>query len=216
MNLDEIRRIDEETRARYNKRLEQHGPSAKALGWDSEASQWARFSVVLCEADLNGKTVMDIGCGLADFYRFLKSRGIKVRQYIGVDVNPELLTVAQERFPEARFEKRNILLEPFSLQVCDIAVMNGVLNFRFKTVDNYKYAQEMINKGFAACRELLAADMLSSYLTPDYPREEAVFYYSPEEMFRFAQTLTTHVTLKHDYPPIPQEEFMLFLRRKPC
>ena len=162
MNRDEIRRIDEETRGRYNKRLEEHGPSARAVGWDSEASQWTRFSVAIQGADLNGKTVMDIGCGLADFYRFLKSRGITVGQYIGVDINPKLLAIAQEKFPEAHFEKRNILLEPFSHQVCDIAVMNGVLNFRFKVVDNYEYAREMIKRAFAACRELLIVDMLSS------------------------------------------------------
>jgi ubiquinone/menaquinone biosynthesis C-methylase UbiE len=216
VNLDEIRRIDGETCDRYNRRLEEHGPSARAVGWDSEASQWTRFSVAIRGADFNGKTVMDIGCGLADFYRFLKSRGITVGQYIGADVNPRLLAIAQEKFPEAHFEKRNILLAPFSHQVCDVAVMNGVLNFRFQAVDNYEYAKEMIERAFAACRELLIVDMLSSYLTPDYPPEDFVFYYSPEEMFRFAQTLTSYVSLSHDYPPIPQNEFTLFLRRNPC
>ena len=216
MNPDEIQQIDEETRTRYDKRLAQYGPSAKAIGWDSETSQWIRFSLVLEGADFNGKTVMDIGCGLADFYRFLKSRGIGISQYIGLDVNPSLLGIAQEQFPEARFEQKNILLDPLPNEVCDIAVMNGVLNFRFKTIDNYEYAKEMIAKAFAACKEMLAVDMLSCYLTSDYPPEDSVFYYSPEEMFRFAQTLTNFVSLRHDYTSIPQSEFMLFLRKEPC
>ena len=59
----------------------------------------------------------------------------------------------------------------------------------------------------------LVVDFLSTSLTPDYPKEDAVFYHDPEKMLSFALGLTPNVTLIHDYPPIPQKEFMLVLHR---
>jgi len=41
-------------------------------------------------------------------------------------------------------------------------------------------------------------DMMSSYV--DY-QDPALYYYSPEEIFRFSKTLTRRVMLRHDYRP---------------
>ena len=47
--------------------------------------------------------------------------------------------------------------------------------------------------------------MMTAYV--DF-REDRLFYYSPEEIFRFSKTLTKRVLLRHDYPLF---EFTVYL-----
>jgi len=60
-------------------------------------------------------------------------------------------------------------------------------------------------------RELLVVDFLSLQYAPNYPKEDFVFYHDPLKMLEFAFELTPNVLLKHNYAPIPQREFMLYL-----
>ena len=63
---------------------------------------------------------------------------------------------------------------------------------------------------FNACSEGFAIDMLTSYV--DY-KEEHLYYYSPEQLFSYAKTLTKRVALRHDYPAY---EFALLLHKDFC
>ena len=50
----------------YGPRLQRYGPTAEAVGWNNREKQELRFRV-LCEiASLNGRSVLDVGCGLGD------------------------------------------------------------------------------------------------------------------------------------------------------
>ncbi|MBU1019253.1 MAG: class I SAM-dependent methyltransferase [Patescibacteria group bacterium] len=215
MKYDDLVQLGEETNDRYTQRLNKFGYDATSLGWDNKKNQMIRFDAALSLVNVDGKSVLDIGCGFGDLLDSIYESGKKPKGYTGVDINDDLLKVAKEKHPEAEFEVKNILLDP-EYRKHDFVFMNGVLNFNLKNkgIDNYEYAKDFIEKTFALAEEGLVVDMLSSYLTPDYPpEEEYVFYYSPEEMFKFAQSLTPNVVLKHDYEPIPQREFMLLLRK---
>jgi SAM-dependent methyltransferase len=201
---------------RYSQRLRQFGEDPRTLGWDTRAHQWTRFAAAASLADLSGRDVLDIGCGLGDFRMFLDERGVEPASYTGVDINEDLLAVARRRFPDSRFERRNVVLEPFQGPVSDVVVMLGLVNFRLQTVDNYEYAGRAIDAGFAACREALVIDMLSDRVTPDYAREDFVFYFDPARMLALALDRTPWVQVDHAYPPLPQREFMLVLRKTPA
>src|ERR1700761_219426 len=56
-----------------------------ALGWPDESEQQVRFDVLSGIADLNGKTVLDAGCGYADLYPFLKNRFPDLSAYYGIE-----------------------------------------------------------------------------------------------------------------------------------
>jgi SAM-dependent methyltransferase len=208
-------RIERAAIDRYAARFHRFGPDPRSLGWDSRGHQWIRFRAVTELVDLRARRVLDIGCGFADLYGFLREAGVEPASYLGVDINPVLLEVAASRFPQGRYERRNILLEPYQEPVADVGVMLGLLNFRLQEMDNYDYAGEMIRAAFAATRDGLVVDFLSARRTPGYPEEAAVFYFEPERMLEIGFSITPAVVLKHDYPPIPQREFMLWLRKEP-
>ena len=60
-------------------------------------------------------------------------------------------------------------------------------------------------------KNLLIVDFLSFKTTSDYKKEDFVFYHKPDEILKFALSLSENVVLKHNYAPIPQKEFMLFI-----
>ena len=201
---------------RYSRRLREFGSDARTLGWDTRANQWARFAAAASVAPFGGREVLDIGCGLADFRVFLEEAGMPPASYSGVDINDDLLEVARGRFPDSRFERRNVLLQPYDAPVCDVALMLGLVNFRLTDLDNYEYAARAIDAAFAACRDALVVDMLSARRSPDYPEESFVFYFEPARMLELALSRTPYVQLHHAYRPLPQREFMLVLRKGPA
>ena len=97
----------------YERLFERHQAHHKALHWSAPESQTVRFEQFLKAGKLQGAKILDLGCGLGDFYGFLRDRGIEV-DYTGYDIVPGFVRSARTRFPSARFEERNILIRPSS------------------------------------------------------------------------------------------------------
>lgn len=216
MDKATIERVNQETVDRYNKRLAERGPGAYALGWGTEEYQRKRFFDLLHAlepADVNGKVILDIGCGLADLYPFLLKQGFTPKGYLGTDINDKLLAIAQKQYPSCRFEQRDLLLQPYPEPVADTGVMLGVMNF--KLPDHEEYAREMIRQAFAAVRDVLVVNVISDVHNDEYPREDFIYYWKPHELLAFGQTLTPFCSLIHDYKGLPQHECMLVMRKQP-
>ncbi len=59
---------------------------------------WTAFELVVQEADLRGRRVLDLGCGTGRLSTALAERGIA--RVWGVDASPEMLAVAGEKVPK--------------------------------------------------------------------------------------------------------------------
>ena len=205
--------IDASTNARYQARFTQHGESHLTLGWGSREQQAYRFSQLLRCADFTNRSVLDIGCGFGDLLGYLRQQNIPIKNYVGIDVNPEFVRVAAETYAEAEFHVVSLTSLTDTALSCDLVVMLGLLNFRQQALDNHSYAREMIRRAFTLSREALLCDFLSSQREPDYPPEDFVYYYDPSVVLQLGLDCTPNVQLKHDYRPIPQREMLLTLRR---
>jgi len=137
-----------------------------------------------------------------------------IKQYIGWDINKDLINEARQRYDDkkVKFDIVDLTTECENEIVADIGVMLGVLNLNFKEkMNNYEYSKLIINNAFNKVSKVLIVDFLSTQFTPDYPKEDFVFYHSPAEVMKIALDITPNVVLNHSYLPIPQKEFMLFL-----
>jgi len=215
--MDPLEHITEETIKRYSDRFSKLGENVKSLGWGTREQQAYRFSQTVF-SDFGSKTILDIGCGFCDYYSFLKEIGNAPAKYIGWDINEDLLQVARKRFgTDEKVEIRNESIAGITgkngQDTAHIGVMLGVLNFnlRNKGIDNYNYSKLLITNAFKLVNEVLIVDFLSSYRTPEYAPEDFVFYHDPAVMLDFALNLSSNAVLKHNYDPIPQKEFMLFI-----
>lgn len=186
---------------RYEKRFEAYGLDLKTLdvGQHYDAQHIVHKSV----GDLQGKTLLDVGCGLGHYYDYLRANGITVK-YIGYDFMEKFIALDRERYPEATFEVHDITNDEIHHEA-DYAVFCQVFNNRYTDTDNTEIVKAAIRKTFAKVRIGLSIDMLSTYVNYRVPE---MSYFSPEEMFGFAETLTPFVKLRHDYAP---RHFTLFM-----
>ena len=82
----------------YQKLVAKHGINYRSLDWGSVGSQQTRFSVLSEIGPLNKRKILDVGCGLADFYDWLLKRNISC-DYSGIDITPDMIECAINRFP---------------------------------------------------------------------------------------------------------------------
>jgi SAM-dependent methyltransferase len=215
MNSD-LKKISADMLKRYSDRFHKLGRDVKTLGWGNEEQQLYRFQQTFSAFDsLTNYSILDIGCGFGDYLAAIKSQNKNFDKYIGWDINPDLINEAKEIWKTevlCAFHSKNLLETEVLEEVADVVIMLGVLNLNFNgTVDNYQYSFDFIEKAFSATKKVLAVDFLSSYRSKAYPKEDFVFYHDPAKMLEHALKLTPNVILKHNYSPIPQKEFMLFL-----
>lgn len=209
-----IKNLDKVTIKRYNERFQKFGIEPRTLGWGCKKDQLTRFEAATNYINFSGRSVLDIGCGFADFYEFLLKKDIKIKKYKGIDINKNLIKTAKKRFPKNKYGVRNVLLDNYKRKQADIIILLGLLNFKLNNLDNLAFSKKMIKAAWEITKETLIVDFLSSYLTKDYPREDSVYYHHPCNILKFALKLSDNVVLFHDYLPIPQKEFMIILKRK--
>lgn len=198
---------------RYQTRFYKEGVSYKTLGWGCTEDQVKRFEVLLQNINFKNKSVMDIGCGFADFYGYLKQKEICCN-YIGVDIIPEFLECCCKKYPEATFIKANIMLDKDILPKTDIVVTTGTLNLKLDDIDNMEYTKDFMRNAYEKTEELMSIDFLSTKLTSSYPKEDFVYYHDPLKLLEYSFELTDNIKLIHNYEAIPQKEGTIILYKK--
>jgi tRNA G46 methylase TrmB len=179
---------------RYQQRIAEHGATFESLNSGSKAKQNLRHGVHASALRGQNPSILEIGCGLGDFYKYLIERQPDCLYY-GYDVVPEYVEQCRRLYPEAAFEQRNIFLAGID-GIYDSIVMSQVLNNRYQKSDNMKVMKRALELAFEHTRVSVSVDMISSYV--DFQNPE-LFYYSPEEVFRIAKGIASRVLLRHDY-----------------
>jgi SAM-dependent methyltransferase len=186
----------------FNYHLEKYGDRPEALRWTPEG-QLKRYHTFLDIApDLNNQKILDFGCGIGDFYGFLKRRGINVR-YTGVDINENFISLAQKKFPECTFRLMDLDEEPLH-EYYDYIFLCGVFNLKVPGVQND--LRNALVKLFNHCNKGLALSALSTHAPEKAPE---LAYTSPEDLVKFSiENLSPYIALRHDRI---ESDFTLFV-----
>ena len=175
----------------FDKNLRLHGDRPEAVRW-SVQGQLMRYQNLLDIGAIDKTRSLDFGCGKGDFLQFLTDRGITV-DYTGYDINANLISLAQKKFPEGRFRVFDIDLDTLD-EDFDYIFLCGVFNLRVSELD--VTIRNTLQILFRHCRKGLAFNALSD-LNPRKVFE--LQYTSPEDIFRFAAgNLSPYVSLRHD------------------
>jgi trans-aconitate methyltransferase len=176
----------------YRDAFKKYGDSAQSLHWIDEKSQNIRFEIFNKIADLNGKNILDVGCGLGDFYKFFIAKNIQV-DYTGIDIVPDFINRAKEKFPGTKFRVENILS---TVGTYDYVFASGALNFTVSDSKNYYFS--IIKKMFDCSKYGLAFNMLNKNV-----QETNEIYYSfdIDEVKAYCETLTKNIMIISDYVP---------------
>lgn len=179
---------------RYQRRIAEHGPTFASLNSGSEVKQALRHSVHATALRGSQPSILEIGCGLGDFYKYLLAQN-RDCAYHGYDIVPEYVAECRRVYPLAKFDVRNIFLVGIDGDY-DSIVMSQVLNNRYQKSDNMQVMRRALELAFEHTRTSVSVDMLSTYV--DF-RNSDLFYYEPEEILRIAKAITPRVLIRHDY-----------------
>jgi SAM-dependent methyltransferase len=191
--------------------LAKHGDSAKGVDYNGQQSQHQRFEVLSKIASLEGKTILDVACGLGHFYDFLKENNATPKHYKGVDITPGMIELAKKHRPEVEFALLDLLAEPApSEPLFDYVICCGLFHLRANNSDETwsEFCQAMIKRMYAYARHGLAFNMMTDQV--DF-RVDRLYYADPTYYFNFCRhQLSRHVSLRHDYPLY---EFTIYVYR---
>lgn len=198
----------------YQAELARYGPDdPRALHWISQHTQGTRFKVLYeLLHDWRGISIADIGCGLGDFCGFLTEQGHPVVplgdssggstlrpgavQYVGYDISPKLITAAKEKYPQGRFEVRDILSEGM-VEPVDYVMVCGTFNIRLE--NHEKFLFDMLRVMYESCRRAVAFNFLAPAKSDS---NFEGFYYSiePEKVMTFCRSLEPNlVQMRENY-----------------
>jgi SAM-dependent methyltransferase len=200
--------LDDERNIEYfTKLIDQYGLDVRALDWGSKKSQEERFHILAQIGDLQGARILDVGCGLGDFYIWLRKNEYEV-EYLGIDITPKMIEIASNRLPEAEFKLKNILEDEDDIleNSFDFVFASGI--FYLRQHDPYGFLKIMVRKLFAKCQIGLGFNSLSAWARPKDKKE---FYADPLVVVAYCRELTQFLTLRHDYH---LGDFTLYMYKK--
>ena len=180
-----------------------HTENARRVHWSEEDGQLIRFGILELVGDLSGQTVLDVGCGLGDFYKYLTEQYPGLT-YIGLDIVPEFIAYAREAYPETPFLWGDFMDLPEDIKF-DYVLSSGALSF--KVQNSWRFYTDFIRKMYRLARVGAGFNMLRGGRHPD---DDIYATYDPELIVRFGRTFAPEVNLIADYLP---DDFTVFLRK---
>ena len=180
------------SRADYPAHLAEHGHSPEAVRM-SAAGQRFRFEKLLEIGDLDGRRVLDLGCGCGHFYPVLTGRYPRV-SYVGIDVAAELVAAAAAAYPDGRFVERDVLRDGIEGRY-DYVLMSALFND--PEPDAWEFLCSMLEVAFAHAAIGIGFNFISTYVNTV---DGDLAYHDPVRVADFVlRTLTRRVSVHHHY-----------------
>lgn len=189
----------------YQKSFKKYGVDARALQWVSKQAQEKRFRELIEDVDFRGKNVLDIGCGFGDIIPFIKAKA-RTFDYTGVDLVPEFIGVARERYPNHKFLIANYFNNPLMskretqallMTKFDIVITSGTLNANIKNAIEIR--KKAIKVMWDHAKEAIAFNMAGGHPQPENKKGNRVYYADLNKIVDFCKTLTTKIIIRKDY-----------------
>ncbi|MCB9519722.1 MAG: class I SAM-dependent methyltransferase [Myxococcales bacterium] len=187
-----------DTRARASTSdLDRVDTSARSQRWRFD--MFARFNSV---ADAS---VLDVGCGVGDFYAYLRAE-FPSATYDGVDISSAMIERARSLHPGANFSATDVLAARPERR-WDFVVAFGVHNVQLPGAETLLW--DLLTRQFELCDVAAHVSLLTDRFGGFGP---TALPWDPAEVLRRAFALTPYVSLRHDYLP---HDFSLTLYREP-
>ncbi len=151
----------------------------------------------------SGDSVLDVGCGFADFKSWIEAQG-KVVDFTGIDLSPDLIRVAEQQHPDARLLCGELFDFAFQAASFDWVILSGALNEQLH--DDGVYARKMIASMFVLCAKGLAFNLLDARKIKAHDLQSL----EPQLMVEYCQGLNDKVILRDDYLP---NDFTIYMPR---
>lgn len=183
----------------YRAALAKYGASFETTLWRSREAQQKRFDAMIGMVNFEFMTVLDAGCGLADFAARMIERGVVYRNYIGIDALEEMVEACEYRgLPRTTFRLADFATElgVFAEIEHDYAVFSGSLNTMTEP-----HAREVIDTAFKHAKRGVVFNFLSNHPHPKWQHADLgpARRFDTIAWFQWALDLTPFVKFNQAY-----------------
>jgi SAM-dependent methyltransferase len=168
------------------------------VGWLSTEEQELLFSALLLFYSPN-QSILDVGCGRADLFGYLNRLfSGNMIQYKGIDLNPNLINLAKDKFPEVPVENLDILNTDMGADY-DWVVGSGLFNLNDHP-DMVEYAKQVIDKMYDKAKAGVSFNLLTGF-PPDMAEEDMnqLIVHSPSMWLDYLIEKYSKVICRADY-----------------
>jgi ubiquinone/menaquinone biosynthesis C-methylase UbiE len=189
----------------YNERVRTFGHDPRACDYGRAESQQRKFAVLSRMTDYSQASVLDVGCGFADFadYLFKRYQGV---EYHGLDLSQEMITKARLARPRLDLRVGNVLKLPQD-ESYDIITANGI--FYLLGEDAESLMQKIVAEMFKRSRKGVVFNSLSSWASI---HEKGEYYANPLAVVEWCRKFSPWITLRHDYL---LHDFTVYISKEP-
>lgn len=171
-------------KAYYDSNMGKDLPEYALLGWESEEAQRSRFDALIASVDLQGKRLLDVGCGTGNLLEYIISKGINA-EYTGIDLLPDMIECARSKKLGGKFNCIDIFRNnPFKPDSFDVIYSSGIFNLNLG--NNVQFLSEALELFFKLSTEFVVFNLLH-HKSPG--REDQYFYFVPEDVKKLIEDL---------------------------
>lgn len=163
-------------------------PDFKVLGWESRNAQYSRFDMFIRNTDLEGKRLLDVGCGLGNLLEYLNELEIHV-DYTGVDISQKMIESAKAKKLKGVFLYLDIFKEElfsegiFKENEFDVIYASGIFNLNLG--NNKEFLSMALKRFYQLSKDIVAFNLLH-HKSPD--RDDKYYYFSPDQVLEILKS----------------------------
>ena len=171
--------------------------STKYVSWNSTNNQHLRYFQLVDNIDFNFSSVLDVGCGVGDFWDYLNTNHFRLKDYKGIDIIEKMVDGAKSKYQDINVECVDVF-DYFGTH--DYAVCNGTINTRvFDNDEEQKsFGFNFIEKLNSITTKGFAINFLTDFTASELKTNE-LFYYSPELIYTYCKMNYRNVKIISDY-----------------
>ena len=184
-------------RIKYQKAFDEHGPTVSALFFP-KGRQDERFTSLCQRLPANDFSLLDYGCGFGDLCGFLQRHYLNF-SYTGVDLVPEFIAEASQRYPIAKF---STIVSPTEIvENFDYVLAAGVFNLLYN--NDPKIHQTLVFETLSLLFKRANKALMINFMTDRVDFQQPGSYHQNViELYTFAsQNLSPRLLLDQSYMP---------------
>lgn len=195
------------TNTDFYKSLESFGVfDSRYVGWNTKESQSKRFKILDSLGMDDNTTFLDVGCGIGGIIPYLKSRGLKNYNYIGIDIEDRFINDAKSLYNNYNFININFLDYNPNINF-DYIFGSGLFTIDF----NIELLSLYIKKAFDMCNKAICFNFIENGFIDNPPKYFNTF--DKEMLFnKFTNEYGKHSTVLVDRY-LPCEDFSIIIRK---
>jgi len=184
----------------YQSLYAQHGSAPESLGW-TKGKQRLRYAQLVGNVELQGKRILDVGCGFGDLFAFVAQHTNGNFSYTGIDAVAQFIDEASQKYsdPRASFLEGDFATYDFGDEF-DIVVASGTFNLSggLTYKDSLESVGGLLEKMWRLSGDFAAADFLTDQV--DYTEPHLV-YFAPADILNRIAKFTRRFELHKEMLP---------------